>query len=68
MFKYSEKEQPPTTIRGGSKYVAAPKSSTHMSTLNSSGGNSMGEKLYDDPPDPATNSMEKDIQVRLLLP
>ena len=67
VLKYSEKEQPPTTIRGGSKYVAAPKSSTHMSTLNSSNANSMGEKLYDDPDPGSGNSMEKDIQVGMMM-
>lgn len=67
VFKYSEKEQPQTTIRGGSKYIAAPKSaaSTHMSTLNSSTANSLAEKLCDEPlvPPECGNSMEKDIQV-----
>ena len=74
VFKYSEKEQPQTTIRGGSKYVAAPlkSASTHMSTLNSSTAcNSMGaDKLCDEPllmpPEcggGGANSMEKDIQV-----
>ena len=77
VFKYSEKEQPQTTIRGGSKYIAAPlKSSTggatHMSTLNSSGchGNSLipgddpSSSLVPEVSGPTgASSMEKDIQV-----
>ena len=64
MFKYNGKEQPATTVSRGSKYIAAPKSSTVMSTVTTSGNMStIGEKLSDDGTDYGS-PMEKDIQVR----
>lgn len=63
MFKHGSKEQPPTTMSRGSKYMAAPKSvGTVLSTVASSGNTStVGDKLYDDLE--YNSSMEKDIQV-----
>lgn len=70
MYKYRGKEQPPTTINRGSKYVAAPKSATTLLTTVTTSGNSAytgpagNESLMNGAEEPDNgNSLEKDIQV-----
>lgn len=63
MYKYRDKEQPPTTMRGGSKYVAAPKSATTHLTMNSSVNNSCADKMCDGELECPPSNLEKDIQV-----
>ena len=67
MFKHGVKEQPPTTMSRGSKYMAAPKSvGTVLSTVASSGNTAtVGEKVGGDLDYGST--MEKDIQVRRVV-
>ena len=63
VFKYKGKEQPQTTMSRGSKYMAAPKStSTVLSTVASSGNTAtVGDRLSDDLE--YSSPLEKDIQV-----
>ena len=74
VYKYRDKEQPTTTMRGNSKYSAAPKTATCSSFLNSSTHNATsataaaaaaaGEKPCDNDYElNSRNSLEKDVQV-----
>ena len=69
MFKYEGKEQPPTTVNRGSKYIAAPKTASTLLSTGASGGGTQSnigfDKMSDEGVDFNNSPLEKDIQVHI---
>ena len=65
VYRYSGKEQPQTTISRGSKYMAAPKTATMLSTVTSRDASSTHDKMAED--GDCTSTLEKDIQVPVAM-